>query len=152
MFTDDSKKNKSSQENTKRSPEDAKERPIDTMLREEAMIINGRPVIISTEAYVENDGRAVRQKQNNYQIAADGRWLPVTEFMALSWTGLLIPADSLAACLDPFDLHKHRLVYVNQDGIVTEKGNVLCTGCLEYQEWLLSWRKWTLWLYNPETY
>ena len=152
MFSDHTKKGESSQDNMKRSPEDAQKRPSDTMLREEAMIINGRPVIISTEAYVDKDGRTIRQIQKNYQVAADGRWLPVTEFVALSWTGLLVPVDSLADCMNPYDLHGHRRVYVNQDGKVTDKGNILCDECLEHQDNLLKWRRWTLCLYNPEIF
>jgi hypothetical protein len=131
------------------------DRPPDTLLEERVMNINGENVVIGTEAYMEKpDGTFVRQKTTNYQIAQDGRWLPMDEYVGISWTGLTVPKDRTGHCLNPFELHDLRLVYLDIDGFVTDQGNVLCTECFEYQEKKLFWKKVLLFglLYNPEEF
>ena len=154
MFDQDNSQGKSgNQDNIKRTPEEAEKRSPSSLLREEAIMINGRPVVTSTEAYVtKEDGTLVRQKQSQYQVAADGRWLPIEEFCGFSWTGLIVPQNYMAVCLNPFALHDHRPVYVTQDGGVTELGNILCSECLEYNESRLKWKRLLPFIYNPEIY
>jgi len=78
----------------------------------------------------------------------------VDEFVALSWTGLLVPYDMLASCSNPFDIHAHRLVYLDIDGFVTDFGNVLCKECLERNEKRQKLKKLMCLglFYNPEEY
>ena len=92
----------------------------------------------------------------NHRIAADGRRLPVDAFTAKSWTGLQIPSDKSASCLNPFDLHGFRRVYLEIDGKTTELGNTLCTECLAYYKAQIDFSNsikclWGL-LYKPEIY
>ncbi|MFC1829707.1 hypothetical protein ACFL0O_08850 [Thermodesulfobacteriota bacterium] len=153
MFDEDSSGKDENQGNIKRSPEEGEKRQPSSLLREEAIMINGRPVIISTEAYVtKEDGRLVRQKQIHYQIAADGKWRPLKEYCGFSWTGLLVPKDCMVACLNPFGIHDYRYVFVTGDGDITELGNVLCSECLEYQDKREKWKKRLPLIYNPEIY
>ena len=129
--------------------------PPNTLLREEVMEINGKKIEIWGENYVEKeDGRTVRQKISKNQIAADGRWLRADEFVGKSWTGLKVPKDSVAFCLNPFEEHEYRLVYLDLDGVVTELGNVLCSECWERQKNRLFWRAVLLFglIYNPKEY
>ena len=129
--------------------------PQNTLLREEVIEINGQKVGIWGEDYVRKEnGQIVRQKIISYQVAADGRWLRADEFIGISWTGLALPKDSGASCLNPFEEHEFRLVYLNIDGIRTELGNVLCSDCWERQKNRLFWRVILLFglIYNPKEY
>jgi sporulation protein YlmC with PRC-barrel domain len=129
--------------------------PLNTLLREEVMEINGQKVGIWEEANVKkDDGSWVRQKISKNKIAADGRWLRADEFVGNSWTGLEVPKDSIAPCLNPFEEHEYRLVYLNLDGVVTELKNVLCSECWERQKNRLFWRTVLLFglIYNPKEY
>jgi hypothetical protein len=135
--------------------ERVKEAMPDTLLREEAMNIDGREIVSQTETRVQKeDGSWVRQNKVNYQIATDGRWLKMDEFVAISFSGQLIPRDSFASCLNPFELHEFRIVYVNIDGFITELGNVLCADCAEHQKKRLFWKRALGFglIYNPEEY
>ena len=141
--------------NDERSNPNSKKQPPNTLLREEIMDINGNQIIISSEAYVKrNDGSMVRQEKLNHQVAADGRWLRIDEFVAVSWTGLAVPKDNLASCLNPFERHDYRLIYVNIDGFLSDPGSVLCAECYEYQKRRLFWKKLLLFglIYNPKEY
>ena len=131
------------------------EKPPTGLLREEAIDIDGAQIIISTEAYVRKpDGSVLRQKRHSHQMAADGRSLRVDEFVAVSWTALAVPQDSLGACLNPFEGHEFRPVYLNLDGYVTRRGNVLCQECFERQKRKLFWKRVLLFglIYNPPEY
>ena len=129
--------------------------PPNTLLREEVMNLNGQDIVSWTESFVrKEDGSMVRQTRNNHQIASDGRWVRMDEFIAISWTGLAVPKDSVASCLNPFERHGHRLVYINLDSKITELGNVLCTECFERQKMRLFWKKVLFFglIYNPKEY
>ena len=131
------------------------ERPPSTMLREEVLDYDGQEVISSTEGYVRKpDGSVVRQTRLTHTLAADGRWLRASEFVALSWTGLHVPGDRVFQCLNPFEQHPSRLVYLNLDGFLTEAGNVLCRECLDTQRRRIFWKRALLFglLYDPEEY
>lgn len=139
------KNGKNSQDDIKKTPEEGANRPLNTLLREDVMVINGKQIVISTEAYVKKgDNRMVRQMQINYEMAADGRWLKVDEFIGFSWTGHAIPNDRIGNCCNPWGHHENRRVYLNIDGFVTENGNVLCGECMERYEKQLKLEKWTL--------
>jgi hypothetical protein len=142
------------QADIKQSPEERKNQPPKSLLHEDVMIINGQPMIVRGEAYVDRDGRPVKQQQTNYVVAADGRWLRPDQFCGMSWTGLPVPCDRIAICLNPFELHEYRPVYLDIDGAITELGNVLCADCIEFQKRRLFWRKVLLLglIYNPEEY
>jgi len=139
-----------------KKPSNGDQEPPTTLLRETAIERNGNITIVSTEGYVEKaDGSIVRQNRQNQQLAADGRWLNIDEFVAYSWTGLFVPKDRLASCINPYELHDdYRLVYLGLDGIVTDLGNVLCRECVEVQERRMLWKNLMLFglLYNPEEY
>ena len=131
------------------------DRPPSTVLREEVLDYGGQEVISSTEGYVQKpDGSLVKQTRVSHSLAADGRWLRASEFVAVSWTGIQVPRDSVSQCLNPFDQHLFRLVYLNIDGYVTEAGNVLCRDCMEIQSQRIFWKRLFLFglLYNPEEY
>ncbi|MDZ7760030.1 MAG: hypothetical protein U5L00_07235 [Desulfovermiculus sp.] len=96
------------------------------------------------------------KRVKNTKLAADGRWRPVSDFTAKSWTGKDVPDDSQGICLNPFENHENRLVYLSVDGGITEKGNVLCSECFEFnrqrKEYAESYKcLWRL-LWNPEEF
>ena len=126
-----------------------------TLLREEVIDIAGQEIVNWTEAYIKKeDGSIVRQRKLNHQMAADGRWLMSDEFIAISWTSLAVPRDCIASCLNPFERHVLRSVYLNLDGVVTDLGNVLCAECWKHQKKLLFWKD-VLFLgliYKPKEY
>ena len=131
------------------------ERAPSTHLREEVLEYAGQEVISSTEGYVTKpDGSLVRQTRLAHSLAADGRWLRASEFVAVSWTGLQVPRDRVSQCLNPFEQHPYRLVYLNLDGEVTKAGNVLCWECLETQRQRIFWKRALFFglLYDPEEY
>ena len=129
--------------------------PPSTLLGEEIIDLGGNEIVSWTEGYIKKgDDSLVRQRKLRHECAADGRWLRIDEFIAISWTGLAIPKDSIASCLNPFDRHNYRLIYLNLDGTVTELGNVLCWECWEHQEKRLFWKQLLIFglVYNPEEY
>ena len=117
------------------------QQPPSNLLRETVKVVDGRCTVISTEDYVKGtDGYTKRQTKEFYQLAADGRELPVSEFVAISWTGLPIPRDRyVGPCHDPFKRHENEIrpVYDKVDGIVTYLGGVFCGHCLKFYEDLL---------------
>jgi hypothetical protein len=140
--------------NDQNNQNDSGRRP-STLLREEVIDIGGQEIVNWTEAYVKKeDGSMVRQRKLNHQMAADGRWLMSDEFIAISWTGLAVPRDCIASCLNPFERHAYRLVYLYLDAKVTKFGNVLCTECWEHQKKRLFWKYLLFFglIYNPEVY
>ena len=145
----------------KKSPEDRLKQPPNTLLREQVKVIDGKPIPVIGEAYIkrkDQDGneRLVKQALTNHVTAADGRWLKVDDFGAISWTGLPIPIDRfIGPCLNPFDLHNEdRLVYLGVDGTLTPYGNILCADCVEHQDKRLMLKKLLLFglLYSPEVF
>ena len=137
------------------TPSNRDQEPPTTLLRETAIGRNGNTIIVSTEDYAEKaDGSIVRRNRKNQHMAPDGRWLIMDEFIANSWTGLMVPKDRLASCLDPFELHDYRLVYLGLDGIISDLGNVLCQQCVEAQKRRMLWKNVMLFglLYNPDKY
>ena len=105
-------------------------------------------------SYVVN-GTPVEETQVLCRFDELGRIVLADDVSGISWgTKEPIPLDCRAFCLNPFDLHDYRLVYLYRDGHVTEKGNVLCTQCLEWQEKRVFWKNIMLFglLYNPEIY
>ena len=56
------------------------------------------------------------------------------DFEGLSWTLLPLSMDRKAECRNPWSHHIYRSVFLDADGFRTEKGNVLCSECLDYQE------------------
>lgn len=115
---------------------------------EEVEVISRRTVAKGDDLYEKE----VKHKK----LAADGRLLPVSDFTAESWTGKDVPEDRQSICLNPFEQHDTRLVYLGVDGGTTEKGNVLCSECFEFnrqrKEYAESFRcLWRL-LWNPEEF
>lgn len=138
-----------------KGPQTGGQEPPTTLLRETAIERNGNTIIVSTEDYVEKpDGSIVRRNRQNQHMAPDGRWLSMDEFIANSWTGLMVPKDRLASCLNPFEIHGYRLVYLGLDGIISDLGNVLCQQCVDAQKRRMLWKNVMLFglLYNPEKF
>ena len=105
-------------------------------------------------SYVVN-GISVEETQELYRFDELGRLVRADDVSGISWgTREAIPLDCRAYCLDPFELHDFKLVYLYRDGHITEKGNVLCTECLEWQRKRIFWKTVLLFglLYNPEIY
>ena len=102
----------------------------------------------------EVNGELIEEIQELYRFDAIGRIVRNDDVVGISWTGLLIPQDCISSCLNPFGDHRNYLVFLEVDGFVTDKGNILCQACLERQEQRISLRNWLLWglLYNPEIY
>jgi hypothetical protein len=151
FFNDNANKN---QADIKQSPENRAKQPPKSLLTEEVMVINQQPIVFRGEAYIDRDGRLVKQLRNNYELAADGRWLMLDQFVAISWTCLPVPHDRFAVCLNPFEHHAYRVVYLGIDGDLTDLRNVLCSECLEYQARRLFWKELLLGglIYNPTEY
>lgn len=151
FFNNNGEKN---QEDIKQSPEDRAEQAPKSLLTEEVMVINQQPMAYWGEGYIERDGRLIKQLRNNCEVSADGRWLRLDQFVAISWTGLAVPQDRFAVCLNPFEHHDYRVVYLDIDGCATELSNVLCSECLAYQKKRLFWKKLSFGglIYNPEEY
>ena len=92
-------------------------------------------IVVSTDADVEGvDGVVTRQVSDSMVVAADGRMYSATDFGGFSWTNEWSPAELLVACLNPFEHHGQRLVFVGVDGGVTDAGNVLCGECFEHNK------------------
>ena len=104
--------------------------------------------------YREIHGEPIKEIQELYRHDALGRVIRNDDVAGWSWTGLPIPQDCIARCLNPWKEHSHRLVFLEIDGFVTESGNVLCSECNEMQENKLKWKKWLLGglLYNPKEF
>jgi hypothetical protein len=105
-------------------------------------------------SYLVN-GIPVEETQILCRVDELGRIIPANDVSGISWgTNEPIPIDCRACCLNPFDLHDYKLVYLFRDGHVTEKGNVLCTECLEWQRKRIFWKTVLLFglLYNPKIY
>ena len=101
------------------------------------------------------DGIPVEETQELYRFDELGRTVRADDVSGISWgTKEPIPLDCRASCRNPFELHDFRLVYMGRDGDTTDKGNVLCTECLEWQRKRIFWKIVLLFglLYNPEIY
>lgn len=131
-FDQSNKGGKGNQGEIYQTPENARNR-ISTLQRKQVINVNGQRIPISQTVY-EDDANGQPIKVNEVQTitAADGRILPPTDFSGFSWTGLVVPHDRWAECLDPFGHHIHRAVYLGIDGLVTELGNVLCNECADF--------------------
>lgn len=90
----------------------------------------------------EKTGAMVKEVQELFRIDAVGRKVRNDDVAAISWTEQPIPQDRYGICVNPYGNHTERPVFVGYDGVVTEKGNVLCNECLEYQERRLGLAKW----------
>ena len=111
---------------------------------------------LKSKRWISENGEDYEETTIHHQMAKDGRRLPAEDFTAESWTGESIPSDRVDSCLNPFDLHEYRLVYLDIDGHATELGNTLCTECLVYNRAQIDFANsfkclWGL-LYKPETY
>ena len=105
-------------------------------------------------SYLVN-GTPVEETQILCRIDELGRVVRADDVSGISWgTREPIPLDCIASCLNPFEFHDFKLVYLYRDGHITEKGNVLCTECLEWQRKRIFWKIILLFglLYNPEIY
>jgi len=101
------------------------------------------------------DGTPVLETQILCRFDELGRIVLADDVSGISWgTKEPIPLDCRASCLNPFDLHDFRLVYLFRDGHITEKSNVLCAECWNWQERKLFWKTVLLFgvLYNPKIY
>lgn len=100
----------------------------------------------------EQNGVSVTTITDNYIIDRLGNKYPPSQFVAFSWTDAPTPADRYGICNNPWHLHRNRIVFIEYDGFITEKGFVLCDECNEYNDELMKWSK-RLWIfYNPTTY
>ena len=105
-------------------------------------------------SYVVN-GTPVEETQVFCRFDELGRIVLANDVSGISWgTKEPIPLDCIASCLNPFDLHDYRIVYLYRDGHITEKGNVLCTECWNWQKKRIFWKTILIFglLYNPEIY
>ena len=117
----------------------------DTLDREEIQNIDGIEHPIRKERLETENGREIKKSTTYFENAADGRQLPREAFVAVSWTGLLIPSDCYKGiCKNPYDLHKkQRPVYIGEDGVETDEGNILCDDCddlykrkMDFLDWI----------------
>jgi hypothetical protein len=110
----------------------------DTLLRKRLRIIDGENGVtetLSEEAHVEKNGSSILVVTEHMQTAADGRELPVEDFMGKSWTGERIPVGCGGMCCNPYDLHEEdRMVYKGVDGTETDNLNFLCKDCNKLYE------------------
>jgi hypothetical protein len=127
--------------------------PPDTLLREESIKRGDEEIVLSSENNVVGDDGKVRRRNTTFEKqAADGRWLPLDDFAAVSWNGEAVPGDRHYSCLNPFGHHEYRVVYLEIDGFVTDLGNILCKECFEVNKSREKLKKRTLGFYSPEIY
>ena len=130
-FDQSNNKGKGSQE-IYQTPENARKRT-STFQRKQVINVNGQRIPISQTGYeLDSNGQPIEVNEVQTITAADGRILTPTDFGGISWTGLAVPSDRFAECLNPFGHHDHRPVYLGIDGLVTELGNVLCNECADF--------------------
>jgi hypothetical protein len=102
----------------------------DTLLRKRVRKIDGVSETLSEEEHIEKDGSSILKVTEYRQKAADGMEVPVEDFIGWSWTNKRIPRGCAGKCINPYDLHKgQRLVYIDEDGVKTDEGNILCDDC-----------------------
>ena len=103
----------------------------DNLDTEETIEINGIEHPLRRKRLEIKNGREIKKSTTYFEEAADGRRLPREAFVAVSWTGLPIPSDCYKGkCKNPYDLHKkQRPVYIGEDGIEADEGNILCDDC-----------------------
>ncbi|NQU79264.1 hypothetical protein HQ545_05870 [Candidatus Woesearchaeota archaeon] len=90
----------------------------------------------------EKTGAMKKEVQELFRIDAVGRKVRNDDVAAISWTEQPIPQDRYGICVNAYGDHTERPVFIGYDGVVTEKGNVLCNECLEYQDRRLNLAKW----------
>ena len=131
-FDQSNNKGKGNQDEIFQRPENARKR-LSTLQRRQVLNVNGQRIMISQTGYeYDANGQPIEINEVQTITAADGRILPPTDFGGISWTGLVVPHDRFAECLNPFGNHLHRAVYLGIDGLVTELGNVLCNECADF--------------------
>ena len=81
--------------------------------------------------YFNKNGIPVKETQILCRFDSLGRIVGADDVAGISWTGEAVPYDSATCCINPWELHAIRIVYLNRDGFITELGNVLCTECFE---------------------
>jgi len=123
----------------------------DTLLTKRVRTIDGVSETLSEEAHTEEKGSSILKVTEHMQRAADGRYLPIEYFVALSWTGLPIPSDRYKGeCCNPYDLHEEpRPVYIDKDGIETDNLNILCTDCKDLYKRKMKVVEWIHPLFQP---
>jgi hypothetical protein len=153
-FDQSNKKGKGNQGDIYKTPEEAQSR-LSTLQRKQVINVNGQRITISQTGYeFDRNGQPIEINEVQTVIAADGRILQPTDFGGMSWTGLAVPTDRFAECLNPFGHHDHRPVYLGIDGLVTELGNVLCNECADfnYERMRKALKIYLRWFVNPTIY
>lgn len=89
----------------------------------------------SRETIKNVGGEPIKVIQSLFTIDPLGRKVPLNYMSGISWSGYPVPSDRFGSCLNPFKRHaEHRAICLGIDGEVTEKGNMLCTDCIEWQD------------------
>lgn len=106
----------------------------------------------------DENGEPYQEIQELLRIDPLGKTIRNDDFEGLSWQLFPLSMDRKSECRNPWQHHTYRAVFLEKDGFQTEKGNVLCSECLEYQERRIRlWRWLTLYgllgfLWNFEVY
>ena len=80
------------------------------------------------------NGEPVEVTEYIYRYDALGREVRNDDIVGFSWTGIPIPHDMHAWCLNPFDLHEGRQIFITIDGVFTDKFNFLCLDCMKIND------------------
>ena len=150
-----SKNNNTNKKHTiKKSPESSANRPQSTLIEPEIIRFPNGEEHIFKKTTIEQNGSGQWERVTKKFPIQDflGRFISPDMIVGKSWTGLLIPIDHIATCKNPWEDHSYRLVYLRQDGFVTESGNILCSECYEKNKKKDQLKKWIGWFYQPEIF
>jgi len=157
MFTKEyTKKRLYNQDNIRSRPEQRQNIPNSKTNRRTIHVLsNGMEFTTQELLTVQNPetGEWVRLTRKNYLVDASGRFTPTENIVGISWTGLLVPEDHFCVCINPWENHGYRVVYLGVDGFITELGNILCAECFKKNEAKIKLTcLLTKWIYNPIIY
>lgn len=143
-----------SQEEIRKPAENTTHRAESTLLDKKIIRLpNGQEFVISI-TYLQKDQQGQWEKVTIELPITDasGRFISPETIVGVSWTGLGIPFDHFAACLNPWKDHGYRLVYLNIDGFISKEGKALCTDCNEKNDKKRKLKKYLFGLYRPDIF
>lgn len=148
-------KHKKNYDQIKKPPEDTENRPQSTLIEKRFIHFpNGQKFIAEDTTLQKNPITGQWEKIINEIpiIDSSGRYIPPDKIAGKSWKGHDIPLDHFATCLNPWEDHGYRLVYLKEDGRATDSGNVLCEECYEKNKKKQRLKNWLGWFYDPEIF
>jgi hypothetical protein len=143
------------QDKIKKPPEKTDNRAQSTLIEKRVIHLpNGQEHVAEDTTLQKNENTGQWEKITKEMPITDasGRYIPPDKIAGKSWKRNDIPTDHFVTCLNPWEDHGYRLVYLKVDGNATESGNVLCKECYEKNKKKQQLKKWLGWFYDPETF